>query len=401
MEQRPNDICLKEKFVLIDCVEPVRLEVINITKQEIVYKRIDLNPNFTLLSEFSGWRENITRKCNVCGDVRTIKARNLIEKKNGKPRGCIVCVARERASSKRKSHNQFIEELASVNSKIEVLSEYTTTSNKIRCRCSVDNFEWYTTPHSLLDGHGCPECKKRLQNWRTEDQFLSEMKEKHPTITPITHFTRVNDSMEFKCNICNYVWKTAPNILLNKRGYGCPKCNGYAPITEQEMIDRLKKCNPRIKYIGGYKGIIPHANFKCLSCGHEWHTPPNSVLHGRGCPICNVSHGALRIKKILDSLDIKYELEHRFNDCKDIRSLPFDFYIPSKNICIEYDGEQHFMPVKFGKSQTKEQMQEKFDLQLRRDKIKTAYCSDKNILLIRIPYTEFNNIDKILNKYLS
>ena len=44
-----------------------------------------MNPNFTLLSEFNGLRKDISRKCNVCGDVRTVKARSLIEKdKNGK-----------------------------------------------------------------------------------------------------------------------------------------------------------------------------------------------------------------------------------------------------------------------------------------------------------------------------
>jgi len=376
--------------------------VIIITIQEKAIKKIyGANPNFTLISEFKGWRENITRKCNVCGDIRTVQARCLIEKKNGKIRGCTVCVAREKALSKRKTHEKFIEELKSVNSNIDVLSEYVTISDKVKCKCLIDNFEWYATPHTLLDGHGCPECKKSGQNWRTEEQFLSEMKEKHPNIIPLTEFTKVNDKMKFRCNVCNYEWQTAPNVLLNKKKYGCPKCNGYAPVTEQEMIDRLKECNPTIKYASGYKGITSHANFECLSCGHKWHTPPNSVLHGRGCPNCNISHGALKVKTILDNMNIEYKTEYRFDDCKDVRSLPFDFYIPSKNICIEYDGEQHFMPVRFSKNETKKQMLEKFELQQRRDKIKDTYCKDNNIILIRIPYTEFNNIGKILNKYIS
>lgn len=373
-----------------------------ITKQENAINKIyDINPNFTLLSKFNGWREKITRKCNVCGDVRTVHARSLIEKKNGKIRGCVVCVSRERALSKRKTHEQFLKELQSINSQIEVLDKYVTNSDKIRCKCLVDEFEWKATPHSLLGGHGCPECKRRNQNWRTEEQFFEEMKEKYPTIIPITHFTKVNDKMIFKCKECSYKWKTVPNVLLNKSNYGCPKCNGFAPVTEQEMIERLKICNPAIKYINGYKGISYHANFECLLCGHKWHTPANSVLHGRGCPSCNVSHGILEVKRVLNNLKIKYETEYRFDDCKDIRTLPFDIYIPSKNICIEYDGEQHFMPVRFGKNQTEKQMLEKFESQLRRDKIKDLYCTENNIMLIRIPYTEFNNIEKILNKYLS
>lgn len=100
-------------------------------------------------------------------------------------------------------------------------------------------------------------------------------------------------------------------------------------------------------------------------------------------------------------MSIDYETEYRFEDCKDTRSLPFDFYIKSKNICIEYDGEQHFIPIRFNKNITQEEMNEKFKSQQYRDKIKTEYCKNNNIKLIRIPYTDFDNIEKILNKYIA
>ena len=167
------------------------------------------------------------------------------------------------------------------------------------------------------------------------------------------------------------------------------------------MIERLKLVNPNVLYIDGYSGIEYHANFECLKCGHKWNTSVNSVLQGKGCPHCNLSHGALEIKRILDNLSIHYETEYRFNDCKDNRSLPFDFYIPSKNMCIEYDGEQHFMPIRFSKNATQEQINNDFESRKRRDKIKDNYCKNNDITLIRIPYTDFNNIERILNKYIS
>ena len=379
--------------------------MIIITTQEKAIKKInDINPNYTVLSEFNGWREDITRKCNICGDIRTVKARSLVEKnKNGELRKCPVCVAIERAKSKRKTHEEFVEELYSIKPYIEILSKYVTNSEKVKCRCKIDGFEWETTPHSLLDKkrHGCPECANKKQNRRTHEQFIKEMKEKHPTITPLSDFTKVNDSMLFRCEECGYEWKTAPNLFLNKDDYGCPKCVGHGYVSEQEMIERLEKCNPKIVYLSGYKGITFHANFKCLRCGNEWHTLPNSVLNGRGCPTCHLSHGALEVKRVLDSLNIIYESEYRFDDCKDNRTLPFDFYIKSKNICIEYDGEQHFMPIRHSKSESEEQILERFETQKRRDNIKTLYCKNNNITLIRIPYTEFNNIENILNKHVS
>lgn len=56
-------------------------EVIKITKQESAIKKIkETNPNYTILSEFIGWRDDIKRKCNICGDIRIVKARSLVEK---------------------------------------------------------------------------------------------------------------------------------------------------------------------------------------------------------------------------------------------------------------------------------------------------------------------------------
>lgn len=78
--------------------------------------------------------------------------------------------------------------------------------------------------------------------------------------------------------------------------------------------------------------------------------------------------------------------------------MPFDFFLPRENICIEYDGEYHFMPIKIG-SITFEQAKENLNKLKYRDEIKTNYCKNNNIKLIRIPYMEFNNIEKILDNY--
>lgn len=67
------------------------------------------------------------------------------------------------------------------------------------------------------------------------------------------------------------------------------------------------------------------------------------------------------------------------------------------NVAIELDGEQHFKPINFGGSNTNESFEER----IIRDNIKNAYCDDNNITLIRIPYWDFNNIDKILSESLN
>ena len=74
--------------------------------------------------------------------------------------------------------------------------------------------------------------------------------------------------------------------------------------------------------------------------------------------------------------------------------MPFDFYLPDYNTCIEYDGELHYKAVDYfggddalGNTKC-------------RDEIKTQYCKENNIKLIRIPYWEFDNIEEILNREL-
>lgn len=97
-------------------------------------------------------------------------------------------------------------------------------------------------------------------------------------------------------------------------------------------------------------------------------------------------------EKLLDKNNIKYIREYKFIDCKNIKPLPFDFFLFEYNTCIEYDGEQHFKINKyFGgeKGLLKRQ---------KNDNIKNEYCINNNIRLIRIKYNE--NIEEKFNRLL-
>ena len=74
---------------------------------------------------------------------------------------------------------------------------------------------------------------------------------------------------------------------------------------------------------------------------------PLSHLQGCGCRNCSESRGEKEIVRFLEKNNISYNRQHKFPDCKNIFQLPFDFYIPSMRTCIEFDGEQHFLPLSF------------------------------------------------------
>lgn len=107
-----------------------------------------------------------------------------------------------------------------------------------------------------------------------------------------------------------------------------------------------------------------------------------------------MSRGENKISLFLKKSNIDFEPQKRFDDCGNKRALSFDFYIKKQNTLIEYDGKQHFKPINlFGG--------ESYLAYVRaNDKIKNKFAADNKIRLIRIPYTEFKNIEKILQKEL-
>lgn len=98
-------------------------------------------------------------------------------------------------------------------------------------------------------------------------------------------------------------------------------------------------------------------------------------------------------------MGLKFEEQKIFQGCENIKPLRFDFFVPDLNTAIEYDGQQHFEPVDFsGKGIC--YAVEMFKSILERDRIKDKYCSENNINLLRISYTEYKNIHNILKEKL-
>ena len=97
--------------------------------------------------------------------------------------------------------------------------------------------------------------------------------------------------------------------------------------------------------------------------------------------IGNTSKGENKVKQILKSMNIEFETQKTFDDCRNPKTnypLKFDFYLPNYNCCIEYDGLQHFQETCYFSD----------DLESRqyKDNIKDNYCKNNNIKIIHIPY---------------
>ena len=113
--------------------------------------------------------------------------------------------------------------------------------------------------------------------------------------------------------------------------------------------------------------------------------------YGHGCPECNSSsRGEDRVKAYLEINNINFIRNYQFEKCLRVKRLRFDFYLPDKNICVEYDGEHHYQENKyFGEGN--------LDYINQNDLIKNEYCKENDIKLIRIPYWNLNKIESILS----
>ena len=93
----------------------------------------------------------------------------------------------------------------------------------------------------------------------------------------------------------------------------------------------------------------------------------------------------------LEMMEINYENEKRFDDCKDKNTLPFDFYVPDLDCLIEFDGIHHFKPIRG---------QEKLESTQRHDTIKTQFCIDTQRYLLRIPYDHTETIKDLVYGFI-
>jgi very-short-patch-repair endonuclease len=140
------------------------------------------------------------------------------------------------------------------------------------------------------------------------------------------------------------------------------------------------------------KGHKLYEYFNCMkdNCRNEWSAEFNSVTKTNkpsGCPKCKESKRVRDIVFFLDSKKIKYIREKKFKKCKDKRILPFDIYIPRYNLIIEVDGDHHYRVIAYGKiRKSKLKAEKRFKDIKRKDKIKTSFCFENNIQLLRIPY---------------
>lgn len=301
----------------------------------------------------------------------------------------------------RKTHEQFVEELKDRHGAVFVLHEkYQTGDIKILVEHEC-GYKWRVRPANLLRGNGsCPRCSGKVR--KTPEEFAEDIHKKtNGEFTVLGEFKSIKHFALVRHNVCGYEWDIAYYNLERKRA--CPQCSDRVRYTK-EVFEKavLFKYGDEYEVLGDCVNNRSQVEVLHVKCGETFTISPTQLINqNMGCPFCNdgkISKGESRIRTYLENDKINFTREVTFKDCKYERLLPFDFGILDENkkikMLIEFDGEQHYRPVEFWGGE------KQFELQKLRDEIKTQYCKDSDIPLLRIPYWDFDNIEDILAKEL-
>jgi len=254
------------------------------------------------------------------------------------------------------------------------------------------------TPLNHMNGHGCRKCANETtsSNQRKHLEFIQNANIIYGGVYDYSKVEYKNRVTKVKI-ICSQhgVFLMTPVNHITKNG--CPKCsietrqniNCIKFIENSRQVHKNSYCYDMVEY----KTDKLKVQIICNKHG-SFIQQPRVHLSGSGCPTCSSSKGELSISEYLNENNIYYISEYKFEDCVHVNNLVFDFYIPGKHICIEFDGKQHFQPIAFFGGD------KGFELTKKRDTLKNSYCTDNNIKLIRIPYTKYQEISKILKEEL-
>lgn len=263
------------------------------------------------------------------------------------------------------------------------LVKYINSKTKVKILCqSHGEFEVSPDNHIRRES-GCPYCSKNKLN---NNLFIEKAKKIHGDIYNYSklkylkhrekviiicpkhgEFEQTPDS-HLQGSGCIYCFK---KIKTSIEGFKTKSTEKHGNKYDYSMVNKIKNNTSKVTII-----CHNHGKFQQQVKHH---------INGSGCPKCSESKGELEIMSFLNENNITYEFQKKFIDClnkKTNKHLKFDFYLPKYSICIEYDGIQHSMPVKFFGGI------KKFKELQKRDEIKNDFCIKNNIKLIRIKYDE-------------
>ena len=282
-------------------------------------------------------------------------------------------------------------------------TEYKNNIEKLKFQCSCGNIYYRNASDLFMTVYNkCPECTintRKIKRKLKEEEVIKEFEKVGYKILKMDY---QNNETKILCqNSDGYIGAISVHSLRAKNKLNPFNYEKYSKEINVHNLNVWLKLHDRkliaVDFLGKINGYTSNV-FACVcpKCGQEFNIATATIHFGKDCCFdCanTYSQYSIKIEKWLKEHNIDFIREKRFIDCIDKAPLPFDFYIESKNLCIEVDGEGHFRPVNF-KGINDDLAKEHYEKTIEHDIIKNNYCIDNGIDLLRLSYIDIKS-----NKY--
>lgn len=261
-------------------------------------------------------------------------------------------------------------------------SEYVNSRQCLIIICKVHG-EFQQKPYIHLDGSGCQKCDptRKLSN----STFIERSVLIHGSTYDYSSVEYGKNNYDLVSIVCKKHGAFTQRPWAHLRGQGCPKCSDNQKSNNDKFIEKSIKKHGNTYDYSSVEYVNKRSKVKIICTKHGiFEQRPYVHIQGHGCSICRNSKLEKYLRDRLISLNIKFEQNKRYDDCRNILPLPFDFYLVDHNVLLECDGVQHHRSIDFFGGDNR------FECQTRNDDIKNKYCEDRNIKLIRL-----KNLDEI------
>jgi hypothetical protein len=346
--------------------------------------------------EYKNNHANIKINCPIHGDFYQTPG-NHIHKTN--PQGCPECGGRTNWTQEK-----FINKAKEVHGDKYIYDNvnFINTIRKVIITCS-EHGDFLQKPNKHLNGQGCPKCAPNFKG--TRKSFIRKAIEIHGYKYNYEKVEYIGNhkKVTITCSIHGDFEQTPANHTHKSNPQGCPKCSGRYTLNTDDFILRANEKHDFYydysKVV--YKSMTSIVKIICPFHG-EFEQQASVHLNGSGCQKCRLSKGEQKIQKVLKALNVQFEQQYSFPDCRYINPLPFDFLvrIRENKFLIEFNGEQHYRPVKFG-GLDDNTADDAFAKVKKRDEVKKDYAIKNGIPLLIIKYDETNRLLELIKQLLN
>lgn len=286
----------------------------------------------------------------------------------------------------------FCNEIAIKNNGICLTKIYKNNKTLMTWICK-NKHNWESNFSNILRGSWCPYCAENVILCIDNCHIIAEL---NSGICLSEIYTGANSKYIWMCKN-NHIWENTYHHI--QQGEWCKKCHYNSLKITIEDCQKVAKINNGICLSERCNGYLDSLLWEC-SKNHTFIATHNSVQSGRWCPECSLFKTQNKLKDIIEKIlgEKAKSNFYGFDWLKHKRKLEIDIWFPIKKLAVEYNGKQHFVPIKFHKVSDEEMIKDFKNIQ-KRDEIKEKLINThKNQInyFIKIPYTEIINEENIL-----